>query len=282
MPIPFAAAAAMPLLAGGGGLTAGAAGAAGAAGMFSGLGGALAGGGMALGGLGSMIGGLTGGGSQGDFSSLYAAQLSPGQTRLSIAGQELAQMMAPYVRGLNLATNFQGQQAYDQFNQAINKEQMQSGLQAGIASQYASNVLGNEDLAAKARTSTELLGPETASKLTNLYAQGVSQLQNTGLQSETTLLNPTVQAQATAGLQANLARNQLASDIAKTNLNIQTMQEDTRNRLALQRGQVEGQRVVQKEQFGGQLALQRGQLESQLALKRFGAGLALAGHRSFA
>lgn len=169
-------------------------------------------------------------------------------------------MMAPYIRSLNLTTNIQGQQAYDQFNQAINKEQMQSGLQAGIASQYASNVLGNQDLAAKARTSTELLGPETAAKLTGMYAQSVTQLQNTGLQGETTLLSPTAQAQATAGLQANLARNQLASDIAKTNLNIRTMQEDTRNKLALQRGQVEG----------------------QMALKRMGAGLALAGHRSFA
>lgn len=233
-----------------------------AAGMFSGTGGILAGAGMALGGIGSAIGGIFGGGGggQADYSALYASQLSPGQTRLSIAGQELAQMMAPYIRTLNLATNIQGQQAYDQFNQAINKEQMQSGLQAGIASQYASNVLGNQDLAAKARTSTELLGPETAAKLTGLYAQSVSQLQNTGLVGETTLLEPTAKAQATAGLQANLARNQLASDIAKTNLNIRTMQEDTRNKLALQRGQVEG----------------------QMALKRMGAGLALAGHRSFA
>lgn len=233
-----------------------------AAGMFSGTGGVLAGAGMALGGLGSAIGGIFGGGGggQADYSALYAAQLSPGQTRLSLAGQELAQMMAPYIRSLNLTTNIQGQQAYDQFNLATEKERMKSGLEAGVASQYASNVLGNQDLAAKARTSTELLGPETASKLTNLYAQSVSQLQNTGLQGETTLLNPTVQAQATAGLQANLARNQLASDIAKTNMNIRTMQEDTRNKMALRRADYEG----------------------QMALKRMGAGLTLAGHHSFA
>lgn len=228
---------------------------------LAGIGAVLGGAGTALGGIGSVVGAFRGGGgSSADYSSLYASALAPGQTRLSIASQELAQMMAPYIRNLNLQTNIQGQQAYDQFSQAINKEQMQAGLQAGIASQYASSVIGNQDLAAKARTSTELLGPETAANLTKLYAQGVSDLQKTGLAGETTLLNPTAQAQATAGLQANLARNQLASDISKTNLDISKMQEDTRNKLALQRGQVEG----------------------QLALKRFGAGLALAGQRSFA
>jgi hypothetical protein len=228
---------------------------------LAGIGAVLGGAGTALGGIGSVVGAFRGGGAPAaDYSALYASELAPGQTRISIAGQELAQMMAPYIRALNFQTNVLGQQAYDQFSQAISKEQMQSGLQAGIASQYASSVIGNQDLAAKARTSTELLGPETAANLTKLYAQGVSDLQKTGLVGETTLLNPTAQAQATAGLQANLARNQLASDISKTNLDISKMQEDTRNKLALQRGQVEG----------------------QLALKRFGAGLALAGQRSFA
>lgn len=255
MPIPFAAAAAMPLLAGGG------AAAAGTAAAGAGLGSILAGGGAALGGIGSVVGAVRGGGaSAADYSALYASELAPGQTRLSIAGQELAQMMAPYIRSLNFQTNVLGQQAYDQFSQSVEKERMAAGLRAGEASAYASSVIGNQDLAAKARTSTELLGPETAANLTKLYAQGVSDLQKTGLAGETTLLNPTAQAQATAGLQANLARNQLASDISKTNLDISKMQEDTRNKLALQRGQVEG----------------------QLALKRFGAGLTFAAQQHYA
>jgi hypothetical protein len=133
-------------------------------------------------------------------------------------------------------------------------------LQAGLASQYASNVLGLQDSAAKAKMSMELLGGETAASLAKQYATNVGELQKTALAGETSLLQPTAQAQAQAGLEAARTRNQLATDISKTNLDISKMQENTRNQLALQRGQVEG----------------------QLALKRFGAGMALAGQRSFA
>lgn len=227
-----------------------------AAGSFLGNVGAAAGGISALGGLFGMGGG---GGGGADYSSLYASQLAPGQTRLSIAGQELAALMAPYVRSMQFETNIQGQQAYDQFNQAISKEATQAGLQAGIASTIASSALGNQDLRNKALMATEMLGPESAAKALQQYTSAVSTLQNTALTGETNLLQPTAQAQAQAGLQANMMRNQLASDIAKTNLDISRMQEDTRNKLALQRGQVEG----------------------QLAMKRFGAGLALAGQRAF-
>jgi hypothetical protein len=52
----------------------------------------------------------------------------------------------------------------------------------------------------------------------------------------------------------------MVSDISRTNLDISKMQENTRSQLAVQRGNIEG----------------------QLALKRYGAGMALAGQRMFA
>jgi hypothetical protein len=240
MPVPFLAAAALPALvpsaagigaaasaAAGIGAGAAAAGgvAAGAGGLFSAanIGSTLAGIGSLTGGVGSLASSMGGGGIQtgaGDFASLYTSQLAPGQARLTLAGQELMQTLAPYIRSLQMETNVQGQQAYDQFNQAISKEQTQAGLQAGIASSIASSYLGNRDLANKAKTSVELLGPEAASKALNTYTTAIGTLQNTALAGETNLLQPTVQAQAQAGLTAQQARNDLASNISKTNLDI--------------------------------------------------------------
>lgn len=254
MPVPIAAAFAAPLLAGGGG--AAAAGGLGTAGL-------LAGGGMALSGLGSLIGGVQGGGTQApmyDYASLYQSQLLPGNTLLTSAATELAQLMAPYVGTEAAQTRVLGQAAYDQFDVAKQKEQTLSGLQAGIASQLASSAISLGDLSKKAQIATEMLGPETASTLTRQYAQGVQELATEGLKGQTTLLTPAATALATIATEAQRASNKLAGDIASTNLDIRRQQEQTRNQLALQRGNIEG----------------------QLALKRFGAGMALAGQRAFA
>jgi hypothetical protein len=250
----FAAALAMPSLLGGTGA------ATGAAGMFSGLGGGLAAGGALLGGAGSLIGGLRGGADQSDYASLYATQLLPGNTMLTQAGNELAQLAAMYGGSEAVKTNALANAAYDQYKIAAEKERSQSGLQAGIASQYASNVLGLETDRAKAKMSQELLAPETAAALTKQYATTAAALQDRVLQGETSLLTPTATALAQAGLSAQQTRNKQVSDLTTSNLRIAERQEDTRNALALQRGQIEG----------------------QLALKRFGAGMALAGQRSFA
>ena len=117
MPIPFAAAASMPLLAGGGGLAAGGAAAAG------GLGSTLFGVGSALSGLGSLAGGIFGGGGggQADYSSLYA-QLVPGQVKTTLAGQELAAMMGAYTGLLGARSNVAQESALGQFDVAKQKD----------------------------------------------------------------------------------------------------------------------------------------------------------------
>jgi hypothetical protein len=218
--------------------------------------------GSLLGGAGSVIGafgGGGGGGGQADFSGLYSQLLSQ-NTPLTIAGQELATLMAPYVGTEAIQSKVLGQSAYDQFDIAKQKEQTLSGLQAGIASQLASSAIGLGDLTKKGEIATQMLGPETASALTKQYALGVQELATEGLKGQANLLTPAATALATMATEAQRTSNRLAGDIAATNLDIRKQQEQTRNQLALQRGQVEG----------------------QLALKRFGAGMALAGQRAFA
>jgi len=210
-------------------------------------------------GAGSLIGAVRGGGQQPDFASLYATQLAPGNTKLTIAGQELAMLMAPYTGTQAATTAAQKENALTQLEQAAQKEQTQAGLQAGIASQYASNAIGLQDLSNKAKLSTELMGPEVASALAKQYGEAVQSLQEKTLTGETSLLAPAAQAFAQAGLSAQTAKNKQVNDLMSSNLRIGERQEDTRNALALQRGQIEG----------------------QLALKRFGAGMALAGHQAF-
>lgn len=195
-----------------------------------------------------------------DYLSLYASQLAPGNTKLTLAAQELASIMGPYVQALNTQTALGASQALGQFNQTFYKNQKVTDLLSGIAGGYANAVIGNEDLAAKYKTATEFLGPSTAADLTSTYAQTVSALQNNVLQGESSALNKVTEGQVLSGINASEQRNKLASDIASTNLDIRKRQEDTKNALAIQRGQVEG----------------------QLALKRFGAGMAMAGARAFA
>lgn len=254
MPIPFAAAASMPLLAGGGGLAAGA----GGAGLLAGTGGTLLGVGSALSGLGALGSAFRGGG-QADYSTLYS-ELVAGKPKIDIAGQELAAMMGTYTGILGSRSNVAQESALGQFDVAKQKDLTSAGLQTGIASQLASSAIGLGEAAGKAKLATEMLGPETAAALTKQFGTTAGALQQTGLQGETQLLLPTATAAAQTGLEAAKTRNQQVLATTQTNLNIAKAQEDTRNALALQRGQVEG----------------------QLALKRFGAGMALAGQRAFA
>jgi hypothetical protein len=229
--------------------------------LFAGTGGTLMGIGSALGGIGSLAGAFMGGGGggQADFSSLYA-QLMPGQVKATLAGQELAAMTGAYTGLLGNRANVALESALGQFDVAKQKDLTAAGLQTGIASQLASSAIGLGEAAGKAKLATEMLGPETASALAKQFGTTAGALQQTGLQGETQLLLPTATAAAQAGLDAAKGRTQQMLATTQTNLNIAKAQEDTRNALALQRGQVEG----------------------QLALKRFGAGMAMAGQRAFA
>jgi hypothetical protein len=227
---------------------------------------ALAGIGSVLGGAGSLFSSFRGGGGGGasapgtDYAALYAYQAQPGNVALTTAASELANLMAAYTGTKGIESKVLGQVAYDQFDVGKQQQQTLAGLQAGIASQYASSAIGLGDLAGKAKIATELMGSEVASALTKQYAEGVQQLAAEGLKGQAGLLAPGATALAQSFTDAQRATNKLAGDIATTNLRIKEQQENTRNQMALQRGNVEG----------------------QLALKRFGASMALAGQRAFA
>ena len=215
--------------------------------------------GGAASGIGSLVGALSGAGQQPDYASLYA-QLAPGQSQITTQQYMLGAAMQPVSQAQGLLTQIYGQSAYDQFKNARDKDQTAAGMLAGIASQYANAAIGAQDLTNKAKIATETLGLETASKMANTYANAAANLQNQILTGEQGMLLPTATATAAAGQTAQQAKNQLAANIGATNLDIRRQQENTRNAMALQRAQVEG----------------------QLALKRYGAGMALAGQAAFA
>ena len=114
---------------------------------------ALAAIGTFAGGAGSLLGAIRGGGSSqqapaGDYASLYATQLAPGNVGLTVAAQELAALTGPYVQALNSNTALQASQSLGQFNQAAYKDQTTTDLLAGLAGAHQSALIGNDDLAA--------------------------------------------------------------------------------------------------------------------------------------
>jgi hypothetical protein len=223
----------------------------------------LGGAGAAAGGIGSLIGAFGGGRTQQpsleDQASLYA-QLAAGQVPLTMQQYRYGAMLQPWLQAEGAETQIAGQSAYDQFKNALQKDQTAAGQLAGIASQYASSAIGLQDLAGKGRLAAETLGIETAGNMAKNYATAASNLATGTLSGEAGLLNPTGASLAAAGQTAQQGKNLLATNIGSTNLGIRQQQEQTRNELVKQRAATEG----------------------QLALKRYGAGLALAGQAAFA
>ena len=223
---------------------------------LAGLGSALGGLGTAAGGIGSLFGAM-GGGGQTDYASLYS-QLAPGQTRLTTQQYITGATLQPWLTAENAQTQILGQSAYDQFKNALTKDQTAAGMLAGISSQYASSAIGLQDLAAKGRLAAETLGLETANDLAKSYATAASNLANTTLTGEAQTLLPTATAVANAGQTAQQGKNQLAASIGSANLDIRKEQERTRNQMALQRAQTESQLALRREArsaaLGGQAA----------------------------
>jgi len=213
----------------------------------------LGGAGAAATGIGSLFGALGGGGGQPDYASLYA-QLAPGQTQLTTQQYLMGAQLQPWIQAMGAETTIRGQTAYDQFKNSLTKDQTAAGMLAGISSQYASSAIGLQDLAAKGRLAAETLGLETAGNLAQTYATAAANLANTTLTGEAQALLPTAQAVASAGQTAQQGKNQLASNIASTNLDIRQQQEQTRNQMALQRAQIEGQLALRREARGAALA----------------------------
>jgi hypothetical protein len=212
----------------------------------------LGGVGSAAGGIGSLFGAL-GGGGQPDYASLYA-QLAPGQTALTTQQYLLGAQLQPWIQAMGAETTIRGQSAYDQFKNALNKDQTAAGMLAGISSQYASSAIGLQDLGAKGRLATETLGVESAKNLAETYATAANNLATTTLTGEAQSLLPTAQAVASAGQTAQQGKNQLAASIGATNLDIRKQQEQTRNQMALQRAQTEGTLALRRQAMGAALA----------------------------
>lgn len=140
-------------LAGGGGAAAGAAGAAGMAALGPYL---LANAGLNF--LGSAIGGNRQAQAQAKQIELQGlfTRLAPINTRLTYAGQELMANMAPYLGAQAAQTNLISQSVYDMFTGARSKESQMAGVLTGPALKAAEAALGQQELAAKSRTSLEL------------------------------------------------------------------------------------------------------------------------------
>lgn len=220
------------------------------------LGSLFGGAGTALTGI-SALAGAFGGGNQADYPSLYA-QLAPGTQQLTTQGYLLGASMQPWITAENAQTQILGQSAYDQFKNALTKDQTAAGMLAGISSQYASSAIGLQDLGAKGRLAAETLGLETANTLAQTYANAANSLASATLTGEAQTLLPTATAVASAGQTAQQGKNQLAANIGSTNLDIRKEQERTRNQMALQRAQTESQLALRREArsaaLGGQAA----------------------------
>jgi hypothetical protein len=205
-------------------------------------------------GVGGLISAFGGGGGEPDYASLYA-QLAPGQTQLTTQQYLMGAQLQPWIQAMGAETTIRGQTAYDQFKNSLTKDQTAAGMLAGISSQYASSAIGLHDLAAKGRLAAETLGLETAENLAQTYATAAANLANTTLTGEAQALLPTAQAVASAGQTAQQGKNQLASNIASTNLDIRRQQEQTRNQMALQRAQTEGQLALERSRRSAALGL---------------------------
>jgi hypothetical protein len=221
----------------------------------------LGGAGAAAGGIGSLFGALGGGRTQQpsleDQASLYA-QLAAGQVPLTMQQYRYGAMLQPWLQAEGAETQVAGQSAYDQFKNALQKDQTAAGQLAGIASQYASSAIGLQDLAGKGRLAAETLGIETAGNMAKNYATAAANLAAGTLTGEASLLNPTAASLAAAGQTAQQGKNLLATNIGSTNLSIRQQQEQTRNQMALQRAQTESQLALRREArsaaLGGQAA----------------------------
>jgi len=112
----------------------------------------------------------------------------------------------------------------------LGEQQIAGASQLGVGAQQGTAQLGQQTLASQA---------DVAGKT---------------LTGETSLLQPTATTLAQAGGQALAGQNELALKTAYTNLDIARAQEDTRNKLAVQRGGFEGQMALRR--LGAQMAAQ--------------------------
>ncbi len=221
----------------------------------------------------------------------YAAQMGALQSQLTGAQQAASLAGGAEVGALGAEAKQAADLQQTAFTTKLAQEQAAKGLETGIASQYAEAVTGLQSKTGEAKLALALTPTETQKSLAETYGQAAGAIGKetttklgefgTGAMaaggtvlgqgvagaakaldsaSLAELYKPAATATAEAAAQTVAGQNKAVSDILTTNLRIAEQQEATRNQLALQRGQIEG----------------------QLALKRFGRGAALAGKAAIA
>lgn len=210
-----------------------------AAGTFLGQAGSFLGGvGATAGGLSTLFGGGGGGGGAttyggADLASMYP-ELAYGQLKTTYDMQRAAGREQANLQLLGGQNQLLTQTAYDQYKNALSKDQTAAGMLAGIASQAANNVSNLYALRGQGLLGLEMLGGEVAADTAKTYATAAANLQNQILTGEAGLLAPTAQATAQAGLGAMTGKNLLAQKIGETNLGIRASEQQSRLAMAQQ------------------------------------------------
>ena len=93
-----------------------------------------------------------------DLSPIYASLLGGRQQEMSQAGVELNTFLGDYIRGRKYTDKIGYEQTMGQFGQALNQQQMATGLQTGVASMLAGNAIGLGTAEARSRLATQMLG----------------------------------------------------------------------------------------------------------------------------
>ena len=93
-----------------------------------------------------------------DYSPLYASLLTGKNQELSQAGVELNTFLGDYIRGRKYQDKIGYEQTMGQFGEALNQQQMATGLQTGVASMLAGNAIGLGTAEAKSKLATQMLG----------------------------------------------------------------------------------------------------------------------------
>ena len=247
----------------------------------------------------SLFSGIFGGGQQAPSSvtnwtavlPAYAAQMGALQSQITTAQQGAALAQGAEVGALGAQAKVLGESGLAGYQKKLAEGAAARGLETGIAAQYAELTTGLEGKTGEAKLALSLTPTETERALTETYGRAVSEIgketagQLGQLGTQTVAGGATILGQGTAGAakaldsaslgqlygkitegvleggKSSLAgQNQAVANILSSNLRIAEQQEASRNRIAEQMANVEG----------------------QLALKRFGRGAALAGKAAVA
>lgn len=237
-------------------------------------------GGLAAGAGSAILGGLFGGGGGGssssssapvDYYALYGAQAAAANNPLTAAMQGLAVLQGSFGGALGLEGQTLASSQLSILKEALDQAQKQTATQASITAASAGAGLDVKKQEYLSKLATELAAPQ-------LLGQ--------------------------AGSSALAGENQLAAQLAQSNVGLKTLQEQTRANVAQTQANTLADVFKTRAETEGRLALGsqaretglqmtqantladltkiKGQTKAQLALKQFGANQALAGQRFFA